>query len=149
MRRKSLVFLGLGFLVVFGLAWRPAPPSQCRSANPWTAYVKGFLDTLLTHTDSLQTSLRQKLNLAQTTPNQIKLVTKAQTCANAAQAVDALAGTPNSGRLVWVFQIGQNYAASDSTQDRRPVPGQMLDFFSNNFTHRSSTIVMPPEAIQP
>jgi hypothetical protein len=143
------VLRGLALVAFLGacaipLAWSVSPPSQCRGADAWTARTGPWLDSLLTRTDSLNTSLRQKLNLAQTSSSQIKLISKAQTCAQAAQAVDLLAQTPNSGRKVWVYQIGAAYAVSDSAADRRVEPGQLVDFFNSSFGYISSTVTAPP-----
>jgi len=94
----------------------------------------------MTRTDSLNTALRQGLQLPLINSNQIKRVTKAQTCAQAAAAVDLLVNTPNSGRLVYVYQLGTNYAVSDAAADRQAEPGQIVDFFNSGFTRISSTM---------
>lgn len=132
-----VVLLGCGIIPLSGSV---SPPSQCRPAGSFTARVGPWLDSVMTRTDSLNTSLRQKLNLALTTSSQVKLITKAQTCALAAQAVDVLAQTPNSGRNVWVYQIGVAYAVSDSAADRQTEPGQLVNFFNSNWGYVSSTV---------
>jgi len=141
--KRIAQLLGLAVIGGLTLAWTMSTPSQCRAADTWTAKAGPWLDSLMTRTDSLNVALRQVLNLPQVTSSQIKYVTKAQTCAQAATAVDLLANTPNSNRHVYVYQLGTYYAVSDAAVDRQAEPGQIVDFFNGSFSHVSSTLRRP------
>jgi hypothetical protein len=82
--------------------------SQCQPADSVSENLVRFVTDLVTSTDPGMASLRSTLGLSGVSPSSISLVSDSKTCKNAAEAFDVLAGTPQSGRKVFVVKAGSS-----------------------------------------
>ena len=80
-----------------------------------------YLRSLVVETDTVALEMRAAFQLQATTSNKVTLVTRASTCASAAAALNAVAGTPGTVRQVWVYSLGNNYAVEDPTIPVEPL----------------------------
>jgi hypothetical protein len=88
--------------------------SGCLMAD--TVHVPTHLDylrRLVSDTDSAAVEVRNAFELPLTSPSKVTLVTRNNTCASAAAALNTVVGTPGQIRQVWVYALGSNYAVED------------------------------------
>jgi len=90
------------------------PPSQCQTADSNSVNLIDYVTYILASNDPGVANLRTRLGLAGLDATDVSLSTSSKTCNDAAAAIDALASTPNSGRMVLVVKVGTNrYVVAD------------------------------------
>lgn len=88
--------------------------SGCRQADTDNVPRRlAYFKRLLSGTDSSSVAFRTAFQLQAVAVNKVSLLTKAATCASAANAVNAVRGSPGVVRQVWVYALGSNYAVED------------------------------------
>jgi hypothetical protein len=85
-----------------------AQGSSCLPADSLSAHLVDYVVEVVTGSDSTDAALRQRLGFAGVQASQVSAVTSGQACKKAADAFDQLAGTPSSGRRVYVVKVGKS-----------------------------------------
>lgn len=92
--------------------------SSCLPADSFSTYLSGYIKELVASADSATIALVQDLGLQGVKVSDVSAVTSGQTCKKAADAIDQLAGTPNSGRRVYVVKAGKTRYIVRDPNDR-------------------------------
>jgi hypothetical protein len=85
-----------------------AAQSSCLPADSFSTYLSDYIKALLSSTDSATKALVQTLGLQGVKTTDVSPITSGQTCKKAADAIDQLANTPNSGRRIYVVKAGKS-----------------------------------------
>ncbi|MGH7713550.1 MAG: hypothetical protein ACREOG_19840 [Gemmatimonadaceae bacterium] len=78
--------------------------SPCLPSDPLAVNMVESVKSLITSTDPGDIQLRQDAGLTNVSVSQVSLITSGTDCIKARAAVDALAGTPNSSRRVYLVK---------------------------------------------
>ena len=112
------------------------PPGQCLPADSITAQTMPLLDSIANGLTADMQATRDSLGLPMASNVRSSVVTQNTTCTNAAAAIDAIAGTPPSGRRVYVYKLGKFYAVEDP--NRTAGGWRQIAFFSSAFAYKGS-----------
>jgi hypothetical protein len=112
--------------------------SRCRAADPAAAATIHTLQALATSTDSADVLLKQSLRLSLLQPGEVSLVSSEATCRRAAAELDRLSPSRLSGRRVYVYRVGQDFAVEDPAA----FPGEYrgVAFFTSDWTYKSTLL---------
>lgn len=114
-RCRRLRALTSGFVLMLCGTAATAQQTQCQPADSNSANLIQYVTYVVTSIDPGMSSMRSSLGLTGVNPSSITLASDSKTCKAAAEALDALAGTPQSGRKVFVVKAGTfRYVVEDA-----------------------------------
>jgi hypothetical protein len=112
------------------------PPGQCLPADSVTTQTSPLLDSIANGLTVEMRATRDSLGLPATSNVRSSVVTQNTTCTKAASTIDSIAGTPPSGRRVYVYKLGKFYAVEDP--NRTAGGWRQIAFFSSSFAYQGS-----------
>jgi hypothetical protein len=104
--RIRLAVLVLALSCLRGAGTARAQQWPCQPADSNSANLVQFVTYLVASRDPGMDSMRVELGLTGVTPSSVSPVSDGRVCSAAAAALDVLAGTPRSGRKVFVVKAG-------------------------------------------
>jgi hypothetical protein len=106
-------------LFIAACAGRPlsAQTATCLgTADDSSVRLRTYLRTLVSGSDESSVQMRAALGIATMDPAKVSVVTDARTCPKILTGVNSALKTPTVSRSMYVYAIGKNYAAFDSSE---------------------------------